>query len=1599
MMKRGKREAKRAYGLGRRFLAMFLAMVMCTSMLQLTAFAAQFEDQTMEGYYTVASDGTVGTTTATSVTEDGFTLKKEITQTGKDAFDITLTVETSQTVTTSHPKAATVLVIDLSNSMDYDFGTSTRLAEAKEVAKQFLASYAGDDADAEQWLSVVWFGSGSGVDKDWVNVAGGAGKNSYDNIYSYLDNLNAPHGSGWSKDEGGTNLEAGLKTAQDQLDERKDIVENKNVVLITDGKPTYHMNGGNGSSGSAANNEAAAARATEIKETATLYTVCLAAEDDVCYTGASITVCKHCEQTQDKHTKVTSCDNCGETKEQHDSFRWDGRTYYVCSDAEWPYGYDEYYDEETTLYCADGSHTYSGKTVTGSSVTVGYFLSNDIATSASTAFNASTAADLQAALAAIAGSIESDGYTGEGTTVTDPMGQFIVLGDVSDLSGDGVTASGNTITWELDPAKADKAPSADGKTTTYTYTITYPITLDTAAEGFVEDYYYPTNGYTYLSIPQEGEDPKKIAFLVPGVCGEIPEYNWTVEYYLQNEDSVGGTPTYPADPEDTETCGPVDLWTSVNAPAGYEDKYASNTGDDYTFAGGNPTMQVTPDGANVMRLYYNLVTEDVVVNHYYKIDKINVDGTLVPGSYSDPYVQGPIPCKVNSDYTATPDTKGGTYTLDEKMPNDMTITVTKDGDNVINLYYTRTQDDSVKTSAQVNHVYRTYAYVLGEDGKYGAEPVLQGEPVTEIAQVAPLVYATTKYDVGTAPIEGYEDYILNTSEGHYSELAANGMTFIIAAKAEDNVRTLYFDKVIDRRDPVTVTVNHYYTKSVTSVVDGEVVTTVDPNGVKGNTSTIDAYAGETFTASEINDYNGDEYISDPGNAGKLVIRTLPAADSVIDLYYTINRAPEEGSITVNHYWRTFTEVTVEDIDEETGEVIGTDIVIKETVNHSEEGIVVEDLYVGQKYTAPQKSWGEGYFFNADDSKNTGTVGTDRVLNLYYDKWAEDDDRNDATIDVQHIYTTYLTTIVNGAVQTLTVTADPVEEPFEGLAGDEFTAVPKFMYNGDEYNKITADAALSVILQPGTNDTIVINYEREARNLVEVPYTVNYEYRTYTMTVNEEGVAGYWTDPAITNDSVSGKGYVDQKITLDPKSNGFDPVAEEPNPAVVQTLKEEGNTWTFVYAKYVPLSAGSVIVNHHYSQQTINLDGSVTWTSNTVTMDPVVKYLGETYTAEPIKNGYDKMDAILDAAAFAANEADKYVLTVSGNHVVDFHYKKVVDYREFATYTVTHDYYLYDYDGTLLSHPEPMTDTYTGYVEHPVTAHPQDTDYTLTKVTFNGEVLAEAPYTEYLVEDENAFVFTYVKTLPQDKVNVKVIHNYYKDEASMSGETAEVENQYVETITEIPEDTAYTAAEHVLEDAAYTYTFYSADPETKTITATDDGENVIIMNYIRATAEYEVIHIYNRNGVEEGRTSAVLGGLDGEVILAENITPVPVYEGYTYNLVSISDDIILNANADEIQTITLVYNRTTGGGGGGGTIIIPEPPVPQDPAPQPEPQPEPEVVIPDEDVPLVEIPEEEVPLVDVPKTGDASALWLMMSVLSGTSLAGVSILGRKKREEI
>ena len=66
-----------------------------------------------------------------------------------------------------------------------------------------------------------------------------------------------------------------------------------------------------------------------------------------------------------------------------------------------------------------------------------------------------------------------------------------------------------------------------------------------------------------------------------------------------------------------------------------------------------------------------------------------------------------------------------------------------------------------------------------------------------------------------------------------------------------------------------------------------------------------------------------------------------------------------------------------------------------------------------------------------------------------------------------------------------------------------------------------------------------------------------------------------------------------------------------------------------------------------------------------------------------------------------------------------------------------------------------------------------------------------------------------------------------------------------------------------------------------------------------------------------------------------------------------------------------------------------------------------VEIPEEEPPLaeipeepeeIEVPEEEVPLSDVPQTGDGSAKWYAMTLLSAAALAVISLFQGKKDQE-
>ena len=1598
--------------LGRRGTALFLALVMMVSLLHISAFAA-YSDQVMDGYFAVDSDGVATPSESTDgiVTEDGYTLSKTIRQTGENTFDVTLQVQTSQTIVTSHPASATVLVIDLSNSMVEnrlgDYGT--RMDAAKQVAKQFLQSYAGNDENAEQWLSVVWFGTNSGVDQEWVNVAGGPGKNSYDTVYNYLENLWAPH----SHDTGGTNLDAGLEAAAKQLNARQNENEQKNVVLLTDGVPTFRNETktgydwwndeeytytevvGSGSSGSKENNDAAKAEADAIKASgADLYTVCLAAENNVCYKDND--KCKNCGKTKDQHNTVVRCRNCGKAESEHTG-RWKN-----C-----PTGRG-YYNGESVSFC-DTSNTKQFQK--GYEVTVGNFLRDEIASTSDKAFNANSVSELGEALKAIAAEIEKNGNTGAGTTVTDPMGAYIVLGDVSGLTG--VRANDGTLTWTLDPENAEKKVS--GNTTTYTYTITYPIVLDTTANGFREKNedgstkYYPANGYTSLNIPQENGKSKQIAFLVPGVCGTVPQTAWRVEYYLQDASSINAAqPTYTLD--DSKTMDAVKYWTTVSAPAGYETKY---NGKHYHFASGYTEMEITPTGENVMRLYYELDTELVTVNHYYKTDIIRPDGSTENGTYPEkPDKTSTEYCVVGSSFTAQQETTfgGASYELEKADPNE-TITVTEKGDNQVDLYYTRVMDQRVVTSAEVKHVYTTYGYEL-QNGKY---VLTETGSFTETAEMAGEVRATTVFNVSTSPL--HEGYTLNTEKGDYQALLqSNGtLSFVVKEKAEDNIRTLYFDKIVDNRQQVSVTVNHYYTKTTTSIEDGKLVTTISPDNVKGNTTTETAYVGESFQATEINRYKDDTYVSDGGNAAKLHIDAL-TGDVTIDLYYTLQVQPEKTTLIVNHIWRTYTEVTVEETetvtDPETGEettvVTGTKTERRETVDHQIDGSKNPvELYVGQSYTAPQESWGTGYVFNAQDSKDTGIGGTDTELNLYYDRDQTADERAEASITVQHVYKTKLTTIVGGQVKTIEQDdgTDTKQFPAEGetlRAGDSFTPVEQCTYGEYTYQRTSSDEVLNpVILQPGANATIVIYYERNDSDLQNTTYQVDHEYRTYTMKIDANGAATYG-DPVVETETGSTiDAYVNQTVMLDAGNrDGFTPLAS--NPSTTQTLAEDGNHWTFVHEKYIPLEQGSVKVNHHYTTKTIALDGTETSKTDDAWGTPVSKYLGERYAVAAVRNGFTLDRATVNGTA-ATVDADVVVTTVGTSTVVDFYYSKTEDHSVKAFYSIAHEYYTYDWNGKLISTSKPEPTTGTGFVSTSITGSPEPNDYTLTGVTYNGAPLA-APYTIQLAEGQNNLVFTYEKHLQRSQVDVKVIHNYYQDEAAIAA-GADPLSVYQETISSVEEESSYTAAERTEKG----YVFHSATPENKTITVKANGENVIILNYIRATASYEIVHVYRTNNSEDGRTTQQGSGLVGDVVKGDSIERIPTYSGngLTYRFTSITADITLNA--DTVERITLIYDRSTGSSsdddddgpinppkpGPGPTEEIPDDDVPTTDLPDED---VPMTDLPDEKVPTAEIPDEAIPLADVPKTGDSLALYYALCCLSGAGLIVLALTGKKRKEE-
>ena len=452
----------------KRLYAWLLSLVMMFSLLPTAVLATgdeSVEDESVRygryddnGVWTVTND-------TGEVTDTGVTGVKSVSKTAKkmhdNTYEVTLKVVMEQTTTTAQPgAAATVLVMDVSNSMDYCaecgqeigllgghkisckyFGKGlnyeSRLEAAQAAARKFLETYSGrfgengrgtskETQNLGRYVSLVAFSTGAEVKVDWVDVSNAAG---------YQDALDAVNGL---KANGGTNLEQGFVKANGQLN--KDTVKNiseKNVIALADGVPTLYGSSaeGHGNNGCPDTNDATVKAASDLKDSpAKLYTVCFGAADTKCWKKSSY----------------------------HAPFK---------------------------------SHESDGPTV-------GKFLSESIATGKAYAYNAGNTDDLMKEFKAITDTITTGLNAG---TVIDSLPACVSTKDPAFVDG--------SMPWVLNANDAVvKSDGTSGKTT-YTWTKNYTVTID-PTKVVAGTTYQPLNNQTTLEVTVDGQK-KPVAFPIP----------------------------------------------------------------------------------------------------------------------------------------------------------------------------------------------------------------------------------------------------------------------------------------------------------------------------------------------------------------------------------------------------------------------------------------------------------------------------------------------------------------------------------------------------------------------------------------------------------------------------------------------------------------------------------------------------------------------------------------------------------------------------------------------------------------------------------------------------------------------------------------------------------------------------------------------------------------------------------------------------------------------------------------------------------------------------------------------------------------------------
>ena len=174
---------------------------------------------------------------------DGVKVSKTIQGTElENVFDITLTVQTPTEISTFYqePDMAVVIVMDISNTMNSNFGGSTRYKAAMDAAEEFLYKF----AEASNGVSKIGYVAFNTDAHQIFGLQPCSNGNEATNLKNQMRSKTGNIINGYEEGSRNrfTNIEAGLKMGRDMLASASN--QNKYIIFLSDGFPTTYISSG-----------------------------------------------------------------------------------------------------------------------------------------------------------------------------------------------------------------------------------------------------------------------------------------------------------------------------------------------------------------------------------------------------------------------------------------------------------------------------------------------------------------------------------------------------------------------------------------------------------------------------------------------------------------------------------------------------------------------------------------------------------------------------------------------------------------------------------------------------------------------------------------------------------------------------------------------------------------------------------------------------------------------------------------------------------------------------------------------------------------------------------------------------------------------------------------------------------------------------------------------------------------------------------------------------------------------------------------------------------------------------------------------------------